>query len=384
MSVNNLSIKHIVTSNISLKSRRPTAAGFGTLLIASPVESAGNVDSSNLTKRYFSNAEIALDWGSSTEVYKAANFAFAATPSPSFIKVGFIIDATDFPGSLDAIEAIDDDWIGLAVTAESRDDVSIIQSIGDWCESRVKIFATASNDINSLDHTKQDHVLFAVQSKEYDHSIAIYSSFVDEYPDVALLARQLSVNFNIKNSYQTAKFKRLRLITAEQKITNAQRVTITGFVPPSGAQGGLSRTAGFFGNVYSTIKDISHFAEGTMGSGRFLHNVHFWMWLEDVISTDQYAEYLNDPNIPNTLKGYKQMAGVLKRSLDLGVRAGGITQTVSDDGEFQEAYIIDDPSYTQAPEAMKANGILSALKFCARQTDALHHTVVSGCVHSNS
>ena len=383
MPVNNLSISHIVNSNIRLKSIRPANRGFGTVAILTTVASSGNVDASNLTKDYFSNDEIALDFDSSTEVYKASLFAFAANPRPAFIKIGFVANVANLQDSLDNIEANDPLWTGLCVTAEMRDSTTIVQAIADWCEVRPKIFVADSNDDDCMDKNKSTDVAHLIQNKSYDHSMCVYSSHVNEYLSVALLCRQLSVNFNEKDSYQTSKFKRLSLVTPEEYITNAQRMALTGFVPVSGSQGGLKKTAGKFAGVYSTIKDISHFAEGTMGSGRFIHNIHFWMWLEDVIATDQYAEYLDDPNIPNTLGGYKQMAQVLKRSLDKGERAGGITATVNDDGEYIDAYTIETPSYIEAPDSMKANGILSSLKFCARQAGSLHYTVVNGCVHSN-
>lgn len=71
---------------ISLETAAISQAGFGTVLVLT-TETNAKYTGGDLVREYASMTEVAGDWGSTTDAYKAANAAFAAEPRPTKVKI---------------------------------------------------------------------------------------------------------------------------------------------------------------------------------------------------------------------------------------------------------------------------------------------------------
>lgn len=81
-----MALSSYVDVAISLETAAISQAGFGTALILTTETSAAY--GSDLVREYASIDEVAGDWASSTDAYKAANAAFSAEPGPTKVKIG--------------------------------------------------------------------------------------------------------------------------------------------------------------------------------------------------------------------------------------------------------------------------------------------------------
>lgn len=88
--MNRLPYSRVVNVNVSRNDRFPSRRGFGTQLILTTLAVAGQVDATRRTKLYATLAEVAVDYPSTTEAYKAAETAFSQNPRPLRVKVGYL------------------------------------------------------------------------------------------------------------------------------------------------------------------------------------------------------------------------------------------------------------------------------------------------------
>jgi hypothetical protein len=147
-----LPYSRVIDVSLTKLDRFSRRRGFGTPLILT-TDDTGDVDASTRTKVYGSMEEVADDYASTTEPYKAALAMFSQTPRPLQIKIGFIDDGvltTPTPSptigdELDAVYAYDNDWYWLTMTKEFRD-LAILDTVMAWVDAKPALFIIASND----------------------------------------------------------------------------------------------------------------------------------------------------------------------------------------------------------------------------------------------
>jgi len=369
----NLPISNVVDVTITRETMFPTEEGFDTLLVVTN-ETTGPLSASIRTKVYRSMDEVAADWASTDEAYIAALAAFSQSPSVKNFKLGFRVTANPVDDELDEIQAYDQDWYGLAFTSEMRDAAGVLLAAA-WCEARVKLFFSCSNDADT--ELSGDTANYSDQLKVlgYDRTVSVYHQVATLYPDVALASRVLTVNFNSRNSTITAKFKRLRGISPID-VDSAALTAITGFVPGTG----LDDTAGHFANTYITMGGVEFNVEGNVCSGEWIDVMHFVDWLTSAIQTEILGRLVNLGKIPYTNTGVRILVDAVEDKLQIGVLNGGIASEIDEDGNTLPEFTVTVAKVEDTPAAQRAARIAPDIQFVARLAGAIHYATVTGRV----
>ena len=143
-----LPYNRVVDVTITRQDRFASAQGFLTALLLTPSTLAGLLDASHRTRLYSAIEEVAIDWASSTDEYKAAERFFQARVRPRQLKLGYFNPAGVFGDEMDSIHAADSDWYwGLHLKA--LNDTMNQRTLADWAETHAVIFGLDSNDADT-------------------------------------------------------------------------------------------------------------------------------------------------------------------------------------------------------------------------------------------
>ena len=359
---------HIVDVSIAVGGAFPARSGFGTLMIVTNEAGTIGLDATTRATGLLANMdEVTAAFASNTEAYKAASAYFGQNPRPKKLKIGFRGALETVTDALDAIQTYDSDWYGFAFTNTVRDNDDIngegVDDAAVWAESRRKVFATASNDVNALDSTDTTDIIYALKNSTHRRSMGVYSSTEAQYPDASALGRAFSVDFSQPNSAITLNYKQLPGISAEAL-----------------KSGELNGLLGKNGNAFVTIGGVNMFTEGKMASGVFFDEVHGLDWLEDAIENNVFGYLYGRPNkTPYTESGIAGIQQQVGRALAEGVRAGLLAPGYTVDGEFlPNGYRVDTVPLSEVAQADKENRRYNGCSFIAIGAGAIHGAQISG------
>jgi hypothetical protein len=229
--------------------------------------------------------------------------ALLAWDAASLGKITAGIAAETIAGSLDALQAFDGSWYGLALTNEATE--QNLQDASAWVEARVKIHGVNTKASNNTDSTSTTSLSYVLKAAGYRRSLVVYDAN-DDYAAVSALARMFTVNFNEQNSTITLKFKQLPGISVTN-ITETQRLALVGNNC----------------NYYTQFGDSAMIAEGVMASGVFADEVHGLDWLQNAIETNVFGYlYTRTTKVPQTDKGVAALVQQVEQALAQGVNNG--------------------------------------------------------------
>lgn len=372
-----LPYSRVVNVTLSRNDAFPSRRGFGVALFLTSTEKAGKLDATHLTKVYGSMEEVAVDWTSSDDFYKAAEAAFSQNPRPIQVKAGYVpvdsaFDEDAMKAALDAIYDADGDWYWLCVETALRDDASL-DGLIEWAEAKNKLAVIDSNDV--LHETQGDTTCISARHKgTVERSAVFYHTDSDEHCAFALAASLGTRNFDEANGAYTAKFKRLRGVTPINKGSAAVQA-ITGFTP----QLGQSETAGHMANTYIDIGGRDFVVEGsTLTANVFIDEIHATDWIIARTEEEALAILLNNDRVPFTDAGMEQLASAARTVMRQAFRAG----IVADDldpatGLYEPAVTITVPSVFDVPEAQRKARIAPAIAVTFRYAGAVHYTTIN-------
>lgn len=143
-----LPIDRSVSVTVTREDNFPTTAGFNTALLLVSTALDGKLSASLRTRLYSNMTEVAFDWLTSSEPYKAAQKFFSAKVRPPQLKMGYRNPASDITAELDAIYNFDGDWFWGLHTNELNDKPEQ-RDIAAWAETKEVLFAFDSNDTDT-------------------------------------------------------------------------------------------------------------------------------------------------------------------------------------------------------------------------------------------
>lgn len=143
-----LPYSRVVDVSLTRQDRFATATGFSVALIVTPAAVTGQVDATHRTKVYGGLLEVAVDYASTTDTYKAAAAMFAQNPRPRQIKIGYRNPANPITDELNLIYASDPDFFWLGHTAELRD-TPAQRELADWAETKSVLSGLESGDADT-------------------------------------------------------------------------------------------------------------------------------------------------------------------------------------------------------------------------------------------
>lgn len=370
-------IQQPVSRNISVnlyRNRFPQITGFGVALFVTTVAVAGKVDSTHRTKSYASMDEVAADFATSAEAYKAALAAFSQRPQPKQIEIGYAAapaDVDELTAQLDAIEDADNGWYWIDVDKTLRDG-TYIDEVVDWVAARRKFALITSNDSGTEDAGDADHV--AGRNKGTTERTGVfYTDDTDSYGGFALAAKLGTFDFDQSGSAYTAKYKQL---LGESYLSKPSSVVqaITGFVPGVGQD----TTTGHCANCYVVTKDIGQVVEGsTLTPNLFIDDVHFGDWLVTRMEEEMLGILANAKRVPMDHRGMSALAQGAERVLARAFNAGAIAEGVDENGDYSPAYTVTIPDVFSISEAQRKNRIAPAIEVMFRAAGAVHYVTVN-------
>lgn len=279
-----------------------------------------------------------------------------------------LVMAETITQSLNAIEAADSDWYGLAFTKEVRDNIVIngeasTVAAATWCEARRKVFGNTTNDTDVLLSTSDNDIAALLEAKEFRKTMTVYSSQEDEYPSASILGRAFTTNFNQPNSTITLKFKQMPGITREALSQNQKSVLDT-------------KRA----NALIEVGDRNMFAESFMASGAFFDEVHGVDWLQNAIQTEIFGYLLTrTTKVPYTNKGVAAIEIQLRSVLDEAVRNGLLAPGETIDKEFLPlGYSVATIPVEDISEAIRGTREYPGMSFVALGASAIHRIQING------
>lgn len=372
-----LPFNRVVNVSLTRNDNFPSRRGFGTQIILTTDDVTGEVDATSRTKLYASIDEVAVDWASSTKVYKAALAAFSQNPRPLQIKVGHVVDdgtmtAAELQAQLDLVYAADPDWYFVTVTEELRD-VTALDGLIEWIQAKNKLAIIDSNDSGTESQANTTSVA-ARNKNEVDRSAVFYHTDAAEYPAASLAAYMSTRNFDDANTAYTAKFKALPGI-GSINLASAKVTAITGFTPGVGQ----SSAAGHMANTYIDIGGQKFVVEGsTLTQNTFLDEIHAQDWIIARTEEELLAILLNNPRIRFDDSGMEQLAGAPRTVMQNAVRAGLIANDLDPiTGEYLPAVEITVPSVFDVTESQRKSRIAPAITVRFRYAGAIHYATVN-------
>lgn len=372
-----LPFSRAVNVTLSRNDAFPSRRGFGVALYLTSTEKAGKLDATHLTKAYGSMEEVAVDWTTSDDFYKAAEAAFSQNPRPIQVKAGYVPVDTAFDddamkAALDAIYDADGDWYWLCVEAGLRDDASL-DGLIEWAEAKNKMAIIDSNDAG---HQSQNNTtcISARHKGTVERTAVFYHTDVAEHCAFALAASLGTRNFDDANSAYTAKFKRLKGV-APVNLGSAAVQSITGFTP----QLGQSEQAGHMANTYIDIGGRDFVVEGsTLTANVFIDEIHSTDWIIARTEEEALGILLNNDRVPFTDAGMEQLASAARTVMRQATRAGIVAQDLNPaTGTYEPAVVITVPSVFDVPESQRKARIAPAIAVTFRYSGAVHYCTIN-------
>ena len=365
-----------VNVTLSRNDAFPSRRGFGVAMFLTSTAIPGKLDANNLTKVYGSIEEVAADFASADDFYKAANQAFAQNPRPLQIKAAFydnvaVTDATSMKTALDAIYDVDQEWYWLTVESALRD-TAMLDGVVEWVEARNKQACLDSNDVNH--ENPNDTTSIAARHKgTVERSSVFYHTDADEFPAFVLTASLGTRNFDEADAAYTAKFKRLRTVSPVN-IGSAAVQAVTGFTPSLGQ----SEFAGHMANTYVDIGGRDFVVEGsTLTANVFIDEIHATDWIIARTEEELLGILLNNDRVPYTDNGMEQLASAARTVMRQAFRAGLVADDLNPTtGEYEPAVTITVPSVFDVPESQRKARIAPEIAVQFRYAGAVHYTTI--------
>lgn len=366
-----------VNVTLSRNDAFPSRRGFGVAMFLTSTTVAGVLDGDNLTAVYGNMEEVASDFETTDEFYKAANLAFSQNPRPIQIKAAWYDSATVttaelLKGAMDDIMDVDQEWYWLAVEVALRDS-AILDGLVEWIEAQSKQLCLETND-DSHEDPSDTTSISARHKGTVERTWTFYHTDASVYAAFALAASLGTRNFDDSNSAYTAKYKQLQSVSPLNIGSKAVQA-VTGFTP----QIGQSVTAGHMSNTYVNIGGQNLVVEGsTLTQQVFIDEVHATDWIIARTEEEVLAILLNNDRIPFTDVGMEQLASAPRSVMRQAFRAGILADDIDPEtGEYAPALEIIVPSVFDVPESQRKARIAPNIEVKFRYSGAVHYTTIN-------
>jgi len=341
-----MSIQDIVDVQITRETTAVSQLGFGTFMIL------GEHTVFPERIRFYQTADSILDDGflATDPEYIAASSALSQNPRPVRVAIGRI-DAGDasLTDSLNAVSQENDDWYGFAITSRLQADV---EEAAAWTEAEIKIFGSASDDVEILNASSTTDIGAVLQAAGYARTFVMYhDEAATAYPEAAWFGVQLP--------------------TAPGSSTWAFK-TLAGI--PVVDMSSTQRTNAFNKNVntYELRGGVNITKDGQVSSGEYIDIIRGVDWLQARMTERVYLLLTNSPKIPYTDAGVGIVEAEVRAQLDAAIAQGVIA--------IDPAYTVTVPLVKNISTNDKANRFLPDVRFEGTLQGAIHSIRIRGIV----
>jgi|GEM_PF-1189445 len=293
----------------------------------------------------------------SLELIGSAAFLVQVIPLEAMtIQKGLIIQpyvpSASVVTDLTNIQGVNDDWYALACTDRTS---ATVQAIAAWIETQIKIFGTASSDLNIINQpagTDTTSIAAILNNAGYVRSFVLYhQDALSDYPECAWFG----VCLPFTPGSETWMFKSLATIAYTDLTTNQE-------------SNAFAKSC----NTYEYIGGVGITQRGTMAQGEYIDIIRGVDWLTSTIQTLVYSILVNSPKIPYTDSGITAIESQIRKALQMGID----NNFIADNPPYQ----IFVPTAASVPAIDKANRILRNVKFQATLAGAIQAVQITGTV----
>lgn len=165
----------------------------------------------DVVRIYSTMDAVAVDFTSGQEGYLAAQAFFSQTPRANTLALGHWNNAKTAAENLDAIQAAAN-LLGVFIygwtLGATLRDVTDQAAAAVWALSQEKaVMVLCTNSTDALNGSLSSDIGSVVKATGNRRAVVLYHDNVLRYPDVSILAYMLHVNYQMKDSTVTAKFK---------------------------------------------------------------------------------------------------------------------------------------------------------------------------------
>jgi hypothetical protein len=299
-----------------------------------------------------------------TATADTAGFGFSSTatgtPGSSNITVTPTTPSTGWQEELAAVAVEDDDWHFLVI--QDRSD-ALIGDAAAYASANVKLLIAQSSDADGLvGSPTYDDVLTRLQTKNYKRVATMWYSADAEECAEAWCGKSAATDPDEGST--TWAHKNLTGITADDldDITLAEQAIVEGKN----------------GNVYVPYGGVGATWEGKVADGTYVDTMVTVDWIYYRIIEDLQTLFLNASNrgskIPYTDAGIQQVAGVIRKRLEIGadVRLGHLDPNPT-------TRSVTAPNRADV-SAADVTARIVRISFQAQLAGAIHKTIVTGAV----
>ena len=266
--------------------------------------------------------------------------------------------------SLDAIEAKENSFYGIAFTAETRDNTDVLL-IAAWAEARTKYFVNGISDNDAKDASITNDTGSLLQDAGYSRTESAYNETSD-YLAISSFARLATVNYDGTNTTITKKFKQMPGITVS---------TLN--------SGEANALEGKDINYYTYFAGQAMYSRGRVANGRASDEIVGIDWLHNAIQTDVFnVLYTSTTKVPYTNAGMALLASAVDGALEDGVRNGllapGFVTVDNEQIYLEKGYQVQAGLVEDASAGDRDDRIAPPISFIAKGAGAIEQITIIG------
>ena len=390
-----LPISRVVNISLTRQDNLPNQRGFGIPMIICPKDEWPN-GVTELTRPYGSMEEVAADFASTSEAYKAANMMFSQERRPIQIKIGQRDTAQDIQGELDKIWDEDQGWYWGTFTREltaDPNDTDDAVAASEWFQSKKLIALFNSRDSKTEDKTDTTNLAYLLKTAEHERSSVFYHDSIDYFtgavaaycatrdfdaiidvvqPSVTGAAVELFNNLEPEDPAYTLKFKNLNNVPVLNKPSSVIQA-VTGFIPDLG----LTESTGHLANVYVDMGGVEMVLESPTANGTFIDEIHAGDWLVARMEEELLTVLATTARVPMTNKGIQLLINAVQKVMERASGAGIIADLSLPGEDVIPAYTIGYTRVENIPVTQRRQRIAPSISVCFRYAGAVHYANVN-------
>ena len=292
----------------------------------------------------------------------AAAFKLDTASNPVFVQG---VDEKSIGSDLSAILNSTFDFFFIAIDRKYRGSAvgDNQMTVAKWAEANEKVFGWADNDPNIL-VVGADSSFKRAKGQNLQRTLLVYdaSDNGDEYPEVSIMGRASTVNFNVANSALVLAFKQGPAIKTADLSPNQ-----------------LAALKRVNGNAFINVGGNTMFYNGKMADGTWFDTVQGVSWLTAKIRANVFnLFYTSTTKIPWTDTGVALVNQQVTLALELAVTNGLIAPGYDNEGTFYaDGYKVLSTDLALM-QSQKGAQIWEGTSFIAIGSGALQGAVISG------
>ena len=257
---------------------------------------------------------------------------------------------------LEAIIAEDNNWFGLLLDSNSRDEILLA---AEWTEAQKKIFCAESSDWDIRDADEDDDIASELKSRAYMNTFGIYNLEVGEWAAVAWLGHLLTY----APGSATGAYKTLRGVTTDN-LTTSEKAAIEGK----------------YWSHFTVIGGKNVTFEGKVGDGDFIDITIGLHWLHARIQERVFAALSTPDKLDYTDAGIDAIAGEIRAVLKQACERPYRFLDRGDGSAENPGPSVSVPKLVDIDPADRAARLVPDISFDGRVVGAIHKARIAGTV----